>query len=88
MAKIVYRQMPAPRELSQQIPAPGQKLVCKSPRVGANFWCKSSGVRGVWMKLISAWPYQIFNNAVPFLECSLYSVCHIKNVLCKIPVDS
>ena len=38
--------MPTPRELSQQIPAPGQKLGCKSPRVGANFWCKSTGVCG------------------------------------------
>ena len=37
--------MPAPRELPQQIP-PGQKLECKSPRVGANFWCKSPGMRG------------------------------------------
>ena len=47
MSKIVYRQMPAPRELSQQIPAPPeQKLGCKSPRVGANVWCKSPGVRG------------------------------------------
>ena len=24
----------------------GQKLGCKSPRVGANFWCISTGVRG------------------------------------------
>ena len=46
IANIVYRQMPAPQELSQQIPAPRQKLGCKSPRVGANFWCKSPGVRG------------------------------------------
>ena len=46
MAKIVYRQMPASWELSQQIPAPGQKLGCKSPGVGANVWCKSPGVRG------------------------------------------
>ena len=45
MAKIVYRQMPAPRELCQQIPVPGQKLGCKSPRVGANFFCKSPGMR-------------------------------------------
>ena len=49
MAKIAYRQMAAPRELSQQIPTPGQKLRCKSPRVGANFWCKSGGARGVVM---------------------------------------
>ena len=46
MANIVYRQMPAPRELPQQISAPEQKLGCKSPRVGANFWCKSPGVHG------------------------------------------
>ena len=46
MAKIVYGQMPAPRELSQQIPARGQNLGCKSPKVGANFWYKSPGVRG------------------------------------------
>ena len=45
MAKIVYRQMPTPRELSQQIPAQGQNLGFKSPRVRANFWCKSPGVR-------------------------------------------
>ena len=41
MAKIVYRQMPAPRELSKQIPPSG-----KSPRVMAKFWCKSPGVHG------------------------------------------
>ena len=49
MAKIVYRQMPTPRELSQQLPAPpppGQKVGCKSRRVSANFLCKSPGVRG------------------------------------------
>ena len=38
--------MPAPRELPQQIPPPGQKLGCKSSTVGANFWCKSRGVCG------------------------------------------
>ena len=37
--------MPAPPELRPQIPIPGQTLGCKSPRVGANFWCKSPGVR-------------------------------------------
>ena len=46
MAKIVYRQMPAPQELSQQIPAPGQKLGCKSPRVGGKFFMQIPGVRG------------------------------------------
>ena len=44
-AKIVYRQMPAPWELPPQIsPTPEQKLGCKSPRVGANFWCISPAV--------------------------------------------
>ena len=37
MAKIVYKQMPAPRELSQQIPAPGQMLGCKTPGWGQIF---------------------------------------------------
>ena len=42
--KIGYWQMPAPRELSQQIP---QKVECKSPRVGKIFLCKSPvGARG------------------------------------------
>ena len=36
MAKIVYGQMPAPR----------QKLGCKSPSAEINFLCKSPGVRG------------------------------------------
>ena len=42
MANIVYRQMLAPQELSQQIPAP--KPGSKSPRVGETFWCKSPEV--------------------------------------------
>ena len=56
MTKIVYRQMPAPREVPQQIPAPGQKLGCKSPRGGGRFWCKSRGCAGgwLWLKLIPA----------------------------------
>ena len=49
MAKIVYRQMPARRELPQQITAPGQKLGCKSPRVGANFGANPRGCAGGWL---------------------------------------
>ena len=55
MAKIVYRQMSAPRELSQQIPPAKGRM--QKPQGGANFWCKSPGVRGrgwLWMKLIPA----------------------------------
>ena len=52
MAKVVYRQMPTPRELPQQINTPGQKLGWKSPRVGQSF----GGLRGgwLWQKLIAA----------------------------------
>ena len=59
MAKIVYRQMPAPRDLPQTIPR--QKLGCKSSRVGANFRSKSPGVRGgwLWQKLIAT---KLFRN--------------------------
>ena len=46
MANIIYRQMPAPREMPQQIPAHGQKLGSKSPKVGQKFWYKSEGVSG------------------------------------------
>ena len=38
--------MPAPRDLPQKVPAPVEKLGCKSPKVGANFQSKSLGVRG------------------------------------------
>ena len=35
MAKIVYRQMPAPRELPQQIPAPRAKARMQKPQGGS-----------------------------------------------------
>ena len=47
MANIVYREMPAPRELPQQIPAPGQKLGCKNPQGGGKFLVQIlGGARG------------------------------------------
>ena len=45
-AKIVYGQMPALGSYPNKSPLPGQKLKCKSPKVGTNFLCKSLGVRG------------------------------------------
>ena len=54
MAKIVYRQMSAPRELPQQIPVPRQKLGCKIPRVGANFYANPEGARGIVMAKIDS----------------------------------
>ena len=47
MAKIVDRQMPAPRELSQQIPAPRAKARMQKPQSGGKFLVQiSGGVRG------------------------------------------
>ena len=37
MAKIVYRQLPTPQELPQQIPPPRQKLGCRSLSAGEIF---------------------------------------------------
>ena len=46
MAKIVCRQMPAPRELSQQIPTPGPKARTRKPQGGGNFFMQIPGVHG------------------------------------------
>ena len=43
MAKIVYRQMPAPRELSQQIPAPRVKARMQEPQGGGKFFVQIPG---------------------------------------------
>ena len=51
MAKIVYRQMPAPWEL---VLAPRAKARVQKPHGGANFWYKSPGVRGMAMDKIDA----------------------------------
>ena len=52
MAKFVYRQMPAPRELSQQIPAPPPpaKARMQKPQGGGKFLVQiPGGVRRVVM---------------------------------------
>ena len=47
VAKIVYRQMPAPRELSQQISAPRAKARMQKPQGGGKFLVQiSGGARG------------------------------------------
>ena len=43
MAKIVCRQMPASRELSQQIPAPWAKARMQKPQGGDKFLVQSPG---------------------------------------------
>ena len=57
MAKIVYRQMPAPGELSQQIPTPRAKSRMQKPQGGGKFLVQiPRGAWGgwLWMKLIPA----------------------------------
>ena len=57
MAKIVYRQMPAPRELPQQMPAPRAKARMQKPQGGGKFLVQiARGARGgwLWIKLIPA----------------------------------
>ena len=57
MAKIGYRQMPAPPELSQQIPAPWAKArMQKAPGWGQFFGANPRGARErwLWMKLMPA----------------------------------
>ena len=45
MANIVYRQMPAPRELPQQIPTPRAKVYMQKPQGGGKFLVQIPGVR-------------------------------------------
>ena len=48
MTNIVYRQMPAPRELSQQIPTPQAKAWMQKPQGGGKFFVQiPGGKRGV-----------------------------------------
>ena len=37
MAEIVYRQMPAPRDIPQKIPAPRAKIRMQKPQSGGEF---------------------------------------------------
>ena len=57
MAKILYRQMPAPRRAAQQIPAPQATAWMQKPQGGDKFLLQiPGGARGgwLWMKLIPA----------------------------------
>ena len=72
MAKIVYREMPAPRELSQQIPAPRAKARMQKPQDGGKFVVQIRGgarVGWLWMKLIPA----LFCKSVYFKLSNLFS---------------
>ena len=55
-SKIVYRQMPAPRELPQQIPAPRAKGRMQKPQGGQIFGANPRGCAEgwLWQKLIAA----------------------------------
>ena len=52
MANIVYRQMPAPWMLPQQIPAPRAKAWMQKPQSGGEFLVQIPGSARLWMKLI------------------------------------
>ena len=56
MAKTVYRQMPIPQELPQQIPTPFAKARMQKPQGRGKFLEQIPGVHGgwLWMKLIPA----------------------------------
>ena len=55
MAKIVYRQMPAPRDLPHQIPTRA-KIRMQKPRSGGKFSVQIPGGAGgwLWQTLIAA----------------------------------
>ena len=47
MAEIVYRQMPAPRDIPQKIPAPRAKIRMQKPQSGGEFSVQiPGGARG------------------------------------------
>ena len=50
MAKIVYRQMPTPRELSLQIPAHSAKARMQKPQGGRTFLVQIPG--GTWRGVV------------------------------------
>ena len=57
MAEIVKRQMPAPRDIPQKIPAPRAKIRMQKPQSGGEFSVQiPGGARGgwSWQKLITA----------------------------------
>ena len=58
MANIVFRQMPTPRELPQQMPTPGAKAWMQKPQGGGKYLVQIPGVRGgggwLWKKMIAA----------------------------------
>ena len=81
MAKIVYRQMPAPRELSQQIPPPRAKARMQKPQGGGKFLVQiPGGARGMVMdetdtcinKRKNQWGHE--THISPILHCGLHAL--------------
>ena len=86
MVKIVYRQMSAPRELSQQMPASRAKARVQKPQGGGNFWCKFAGGGGggggwLWIKLISALQFHIFHGSE---NISIFNIWKLRLVTCDV----
>ena len=74
MAEIMYRQMPVPRDLPQQISTARAKIRMQKP---ANFWCKSLEVQGggvVTAKIDNRIPYPSWatKTLVPSFEHAMH----------------
>ena len=65
MAKIVYRQMPAPRELSQQIPAPRLKARTQKPQGRGKFLVQ---IPGSLHNLCSGLVFYIFSHVFTYFN--------------------
>ena len=78
MAKIVFDKCPPLGSYPNKSPPPGQKLGWKSPRMGANVWCKPPGVRagGMVMDEIDTCIIATFSHVSLETE---YNVVHVIN---------
>ena len=72
MAKIVYSQMPAPRQLSQQIPAPQAKARMQKPQ--------GECAGGMVMDEIDTCIKGVFRGYY-FWTCPVHLIWHLKSVL-------
>ena len=84
MEKIVYRQMPAPRDLPQQIPAPRAKARMQKPQGGGKFLVQiPGGARGgmVMTKIDSCIKKEVGKDINWDLECFTTPTPH-KNFDC------
>ena len=88
MAEIVYRQMPAPRDIPQKIPAPRAKIRMQKPQSGGEFSVQiPGGARGGGMVMakidncITAVRVQnIFKEQSTLIDITLVSFLFLRTV--------